>query len=227
MRQSKLLATWLLLSLVATLVLLPVSAFADSDENSGHGEKDKHAKQIVGYFIEWGVYARQYFVKNIVSSGSASKLTTINYAFGNVTNNQCAIADSWADYDMFYDASNSVDGVSDTWDAGALRGNFNQLKKLKALYPNIKVVISLGGWTLSGGFSSAAQPANVSNFVKSCISLFITDPRWAGVFDGIDIDWEYPAACGLQCGVPEDTRNFTGMLAEFRKQLDTVRPGCC
>ncbi|WP_043433567.1 fibronectin type III domain-containing protein, partial [Cystobacter fuscus] len=41
---------------------------------------------ILGYFAQWGVYGRNYHVKNIVTSGSASKLTHINYAFGNVTN---------------------------------------------------------------------------------------------------------------------------------------------
>jgi chitinase len=45
------------------------------------------------------------------------------------------------------------------------------------------------------------------------------------VFDGIDIDWEYPVACGLACGRPEDRENFTGLLAEFRRQLDAIRPG--
>jgi chitinase len=188
-------------------------------------EFEKDQKQVVGYFIEWGVYGRQYFVKNIVSSGSAAKLTTLNYAFGNVTNNQCALADTYADYDKFFDATQSVNGTADSWDATALRGNFHQLQELKKLYPNIKVVISLGGYTLSSGFSSAAQPANVSSFVSSCISTFLTDPRWAGVFDGFDIDWEYPDACGMQCGVPADTQNFTGMLAEFRRQLDLLRPG--
>jgi len=43
-------------------------------------------KNVVGYFAEWGVYARQYFVKNIVTSGSAAKLTHILYAFGNTSN---------------------------------------------------------------------------------------------------------------------------------------------
>jgi chitinase len=47
----------------------------------------------------------------------------------------------------------------------------------------------------------------------------------AGIFDGIDIDWEFPAADGLFPGRPEDTQNFTLMLAEFRRQLDAVRPG--
>jgi chitinase len=150
----------------------------------------------MGYFVEWGVYGRQYFVKNIETSGTAAKLNYINYAFGNVTNGQCAIGDSYADYDMAYTAANSVDGVADTWDAGALRGSFNQLRKLKKLHPGLKVIWSFGGWTWSGGFGQAA--ANATAFANSCYNL-VEDPRWADVFDGIDIDWEYPNACGLSC----------------------------
>src|SRR4051812_22121404 len=80
-------------------------------------------KNVVGYFAEWGVYQRAYFVKNLVSSGSAAKMTHLLYAFGNTTGGQCSIGDSYADYDMAYTAANSVDGVADTWDAGALRGS--------------------------------------------------------------------------------------------------------
>ena len=150
----------------------------------------------LGYFVQWGVYQRNYHVKNVQTSGSADKLTHINYAFGNVTNGQCALGDTYADYDKFYDAASSVDGTADTWDAGALRGNFNQLRKLKAMHPGLKVIFSFGGWTWSGGFGQAA--ANPAAFAESCYNL-VEDPRWADVFDGIDIDWEYPNACGLTC----------------------------
>ena len=88
-------------------------------------------KRVVGYFAEWGVYGRNYHVKNIETSGSAAKLTHILYAFGNTTGGRCAIGDSYADYDKAYTAAGCVDGVADTWDTGALRGNFNQLRKLK------------------------------------------------------------------------------------------------
>ncbi|MEV6983327.1 glycosyl hydrolase family 18 protein [Sphaerisporangium sp. NPDC051017] len=152
--------------------------------------------KLLGYFVEWGIYGRNYHVKNIDTSGSAAKLGYINYAFGNVTNGQCTIGDTWADYDRAYSAAESVDGVADTWDNGALRGSFNQLRKLKAKYPNLKVLWSFGGWTWSGGFAQAA--ANPTAFANSCYNL-VEDPRWADVFDGIDIDWEYPNACGLTC----------------------------
>jgi len=38
----------------------------------------------VGYFVQWGIYGRQYFVRNLDTSGAAAKLTHINYAFTNL-----------------------------------------------------------------------------------------------------------------------------------------------
>lgn len=205
-------------------------------------------KRVIGYFTQWGIYGRNYRVKNIDTSGSAAKLTHINYAFGNVRNNRCEVGivqpsdpntgaggDAFADYTKAFGAGESVSGAADTWDQ-PLRGNWNQLKQLKAKYPGLKVLISLGGWTWSRGFASAARPENRQAFVASCIDAYIrgnlpvTDGAGgtaaaAGVFDGIDLDWEYPAACGLTCGTPEESANFTALLAEFRSQLNAVRPG--
>lgn len=150
----------------------------------------------LGYFAEWGVYpARNYQVKNIDTSGSASKLTHINYSFGNVIGGKCTIGEAFPAIEKSMTAAESVDGVADTWDA-PVRGNFNQLLKLKKKYPHIKVLYSFGGWTWSGGFGEASR--NLPAFVDSCYNL-LKDPRWAGLFDGIDIDWEYPNACGLSC----------------------------
>ncbi|MGW7818504.1 glycosyl hydrolase family 18 protein [Streptomyces puniciscabiei] len=171
-------------------------------------------KVKLGYFTEWGIYGRNYNVKNLVTSGSAAKITHINYAFGNVTNGQCAIGDSYADYDKAFTADQSVSGVADTWDQ-PLRGNFNQLRELKAKYPNLKVLWSFGGWTWSGGFAQAA--ANPAAFAQSCYNL-VKDPRWADVFDGIDIDWEYPNACGLSCDT-SGAAAFKNVMAALRAKF--------
>jgi len=219
-----------------------ISAATVADSGGGAG------KRVIGYFTQWGIYGRNYRVKNIDSSGSAAGLTHINYAFGNVRNNRCEVGvtqpsdantgaggDAFADYSKAFAAAESVSGSADSWDQ-PLRGNWNQLKQLKAKHAGLKVLISLGGWTWSRGFSSAARPENRQAFVASCIDAYIrgnlpvTDgaggPAAAlGVFDGIDIDWEYPVACGIACGAPEDNANFTALLAEFRRQLDAVRPG--
>ncbi|MDT0404428.1 MULTISPECIES: glycoside hydrolase family 18 protein [Streptomyces] len=151
--------------------------------------------KVIGYFTEWGTYDRKYYVKNIDTSGSAAKLTHINYAFGNVTGGKCAIGDSYAATERAYTAAESVDGVADTWDQ-PLRGTFNELRELKKKHPGLKVLWSFGGWTWSGGFGEAAK--NPEAFARSCYDL-VENSKWADVFDGIDIDWEYPNACGATC----------------------------
>nr|WP_309055555.1 glycoside hydrolase family 18 chitinase [Streptomyces sp.] len=189
----------------------PASAAANVRTTGGGGGQPVPNAVKMGYFTNWGVYGRNYHVKNIVTSGSAPKITHINYAFGNVTGGKCTIGDAFADYDKAYTADQSVDGVADTWDQ-PLRGNFNQLRKLKKAYPHIKVIWSFGGWTWSGGFGQAVQ--NPAAFAQSCYDL-VEDPRWADVFDGIDLDWEYPNACGLTCD--------TSGPAAFKNMMQAMR----
>ncbi|MGW0294548.1 glycoside hydrolase family 18 protein [Streptomyces tuirus] len=167
--------------------------------------------KVIGYFTEWGTYDRKYYVKNIETSGSGGKLTHINYAFGNVTGGKCAMGDGYAATDRAYTAAESVDGKADTWDQ-PLRGNFNQLRKLKQKHPNLKVLWSFGGWTWSGGFGEAAK--NPAAFAQSCYDL-VENSKWADVFDGIDIDWEYPNTCGATCD--------TSGKAAFRNLMQALR----
>ncbi|WP_033309709.1 glycoside hydrolase family 18 protein [Streptomyces iakyrus] len=167
--------------------------------------------KVIGYFTEWGTYDRKYYVKNIETSGSGSRLTHINYAFGNVTGGRCAMGDGYAATDRAYTAAESVDGKADTWDQ-PLRGNFNQLRKLKQKHPDLKVLWSFGGWTWSGGFGEAAK--NPAAFAQSCYDL-VENSKWADVFDGIDIDWEYPNTCGATCD--------TSGKAAFRNLMQALR----
>ncbi|WP_348945675.1 glycoside hydrolase family 18 protein [Chitinibacter sp. FCG-7] len=200
--------------------------------------------QSVMYFTAWGKHNSQFYVKNLDVSGAAGKITVLEYAFGNVKDNRCVVGVDKAgvgaagdDYWNPVDAAFTLDGKEDQGDNG-LYGHWNQLKQLKKKYPNLKVVISLGGWTWSKYFSDAALPANREAFVKSCVDAYIKGnvPNQegkvvpglaAGVFDGFDIDWEYPASAGNDGNIvrPEDTQNFTALLAEFRKQIDAVKPG--
>jgi chitinase len=101
-------------------------------------------------------------------------MTHVNYAFADIgANLKCASADPFADYNKAVDAAESVDGVADPTAAGTLRGSFNQLRKLKQQFPHLKVLISIGGWTLSTNFSDAALPANRAAFVASCIDMYL------------------------------------------------------
>jgi chitinase len=185
---------------------------------------------VIGYFTEGGAKSGHYTVKDLITSGAAERLTELDYAFGRVADNQCQVADPETALNHAYTAAESVNGQADPDSPGELRGTFHQLQELKRLYPRLRVVISFGGWGQSAGFSSAAQPDHVRDFVRSCVHTFIEGYfapgiHAPGVFDGIDIDWEYPVSGGVTPGLPEDTKNFTSMAAEFRKQLDAVRPG--
>lgn len=219
------------------------AATGGSSPSTNDGGASPSSHEIVGYFAQWGIYQRAYRVKDVDTSGAAQRLTVINYAFGNVVNGKChmvtqlGVGDAFADYQKGFTATESVNGIADSWDQ-KLKGNFNQLKELKKKYPKLKVLISLGGWTWSKGFSDAAlTEASRSTLVSSCIDMYIRgdlpildgEPAGgsgaaAGVFDGIDIDWEYPAAPGNDGNVfrPEDSANFTALLAEFRRQLDAL-----
>lgn len=157
--------------------------------------------------------------------------------------------DAWADYQKGFGAADSVDGVGDAWGwpqwddprqgkSGPLKGNFNQLKKLKAKYPHLKVYVSLGGWTWSKWFSKASETdALRKQLVASCIDVYIKGNLpfdsgsnaggagvGAGVFDGIDIDWEFPGVIGQPYNTVSaaDKQNYTLLLAEFRRQLDAI-----
>jgi chitinase len=190
----------------------------DHDRDEHHGRK-----KIVGYFPQWGVYGN-FFVKNLISSGSASLLTHLDYAFANVQNNQCASFDTWADYQNPLTADQTVDGQADSQAPNAFVGNFHQLKELKKLYPHLKIIMSIGGGSSDpNAFSMAALPKNRKSFVKSCVDMYVQGNfapglHEPGIFDGLDIDWEFPAT-------EADKENFTTLLTEFRDQLDVVRPG--
>jgi chitinase len=189
------------------------------------------------FFANWDRYARGYFVNQI----PADKLNVIDYAFAFISpTGGCTLSDGWSDYQApTWSGANSVDGVADdpSNPNQHLFGNFNQLLKLKAAHPGLRVEISIGGWTGSTYFSDvAATAASRQAFVASCIDLFIRGNLptggWpeqsgglgaaAGLFDGINVDWEYP---GTDPGngahhSPADVHNATLLLQEFRRQLD-------
>ena len=180
------------------------------------------SRMIVGYFAQWAIYQRDYLVKNVEDSGAAKAMNVMNYAFAAPDASlRCVSLDPFADYGKAFSASESVDGVADT-SSQSLKGNFNQILKLKARHPHLRVLLSLGGWTESTYFSDAALAVNRKAFVQSCIDTFMRG-NTAGVFDGFDVDWEYPASCGLTCNFrPEDQDNFPALLTEFRTQLEEL-----
>jgi chitinase len=184
-----------------------------------------------GYFPQWGIYARAFFVKDIPAG-----YDRIYYAFNNPNGgggkaqfgvSQAGVGDQWADYG---------DPLSGEVYNAPLKGNFHALQ-LK--YGGKGVSLSVGGWTWSDGFYPGATAANRSAMVASYIDAVVKGniPNVAGqggpgtlvnTFDGIDLDWEYPGTCGNNpsCAASSaDKANYTALVKEFRTQMDAAKPG--
>lgn len=91
----------------------------------------------------------------------------------------------------------------------------HQIAALKEQNPDLKVILSIGGWG-SGRFSEmAADSTNRASFAADC-------KRVIDEFnlDGVDIDWEYPtqSSSGISSS-PEDTDNYTLLMRDIRGQI--------
>jgi chitinase len=175
---------------------------------------------LVGYFPQWGLYNQpQYLVKNLISGTETPLVDQINYAQGFVTNGHCSIADPNADLNYTFTAAQTVDGTPDS-PSQPFRGNLHQLQELKRKFPHIHIIISLEG--RGSDFAIDAQPENREAFVASCVDIFLKGNFAPGItvpnlFDGIDVDWEYPHE--------PDADNYKALLLELRRQMDALRPG--
>jgi chitinase len=183
-------------------------------------QEPRQGKILGGYFEEWSIYYAGYNIANLQQNGVANNLTHLIYAFANVTTTPspaCSIADSWADYQTPY--LPSVSGVAY---AGPIYGNFAAIQQLKQLHPKLKVLISMGGASgpnLAAFVTASSTEAGRQALVSSCINMFVQGNIAPGIsapglFDGFNIDWEFPTAT--------DTQNFTALLKEFRTQLDAL-----
>jgi len=178
------------------------------ESRSGSG----HPTRVVGYLASWGVRSKGTRIAEL----PAKDLTHIFYAFANISDDgRVILGDPCVDI-----------GVCATGAPLGPGGNFAELESLKKRYPHLKLVISIGGWTRSGKFSDAAlTDSSRRRFAESAIDVYIR--QRPGLFDGIDLDWEFPVAGGMKGNVerPEDKANFTLLLAELRRQLDLWRLG--
>ncbi|HMI01968.1 MAG TPA: glycoside hydrolase family 18 protein [Pedobacter sp.] len=119
-----------------------------------------------------------------------SYVTHINYAFGHV--------------------NNTFDGIR--------IDNENRLKSLTGLKknaPQLKIMLSVGGWG-SGRFSEMAATAeNRKKFAEDCLRV-VNEFK----LDGIDIDWEYPTSNAAKISSsPDDTQNYTLLMQEIRNKI--------
>ena len=138
-----------------------------------------------------------------------SKYSILNYSFF-----QC-------------DSSGNVFGTDEWADSVLLRGRYDWGSPVQpAYFPNtslidmahvwgVRVMVSIGGWTLSEYFPSvAADPVKRAHFAQECVRV-LREYK----FDGIDIDWEYPGYADHR-GTPADKENYTLFMKAIRDSID-------
>jgi chitinase len=107
-----------------------------------------------------------------------------------------------------------LDGNQLSFDSVTDKQALQRLVALKKQYPQLKVMLSLGGW---GGCETCSDIFNTAEnrkaFAKS--TLAIIEGYQA---DGIDLDWEYPTVSGFPGHkyAAYDRANFTALIQELR-----------
>lgn len=130
----------------------------------------------------------------IVTEKDAKALDLINIAFAHVINGECV-----------WESSDAADNMA----------------RLRAINPDLKFILSVGGWS-AGGFSEAASTEEGRAAFAMTATRLVDDYQ----LDGIDIDWEYP--CISMAGIkasPDDKVNFTRYLQAIRDELDKLEGG--
>ncbi|MFL5728172.1 MAG: glycoside hydrolase family 18 protein [Cytophagaceae bacterium] len=175
----------------------------------GFKASSQNCKEIIGYYPSWQWYNRAELLSP--DNLNYKQYTIINYAFfapddnGNIWG-----TDAWADsvllrgkYDWSspvqpaYIANTSLIDIGHAW--------------------GVKIIPSIGGWTLSDKFPMiAADSVKRHRFASQCAELIRSFH-----FDGIDIDWEYPGYTDHK-GTPADKKNFTLFMQAIRDSIDAV-----
>ncbi|HYX38881.1 MAG TPA: glycoside hydrolase family 18 protein [Oligoflexus sp.] len=207
-------------SMAFVLGLMPLGATGATTE------VDRQPNVVAAYYTEWSVYARQFGVEKI----PFSKITHLLYAFLPICgpNESLKTMNPNGHALLLHECQGRQDfevTIHDTWAAlGATHNNYGKLQQYKQQYPHLKVLISIGGWSLSDPFHYLVKtPASRAVFIQSVVRFLEQNP----VFDGADLDWEYPGGDGPNpaLGASDDGENFVALVQELRVALDKAGNG--
>jgi chitinase len=201
---------WRIILVAALAALLPACG-GGSRATTTPQPASASAPRVIGYLAGWGVRTKGTRIADL----PGAELTHIIYAFARIADDgRLTLSDPCLDI-------GDCDSTATPARQPADGGNFAELRRLKTRFPHLKLLMAVGGWSGSGKFSDVALTADSrATFTRSAVDLVIR--RWPGLFDGIDIDWEYPVRGGLATNVtrPEDRVNFTLLLQALRSELD-------
>lgn len=208
----------------------------------------RHKHDVIVYFASWHLLENNPRFHGEVAGLPWNKVSYVNHAFWCVEPIESPEISSFARKEMHKDVRKRFHIVSmrpeadfgnqeeSSIVAGLPKNHFAQYAHFSPKYPQVSILISIGGWTRSGFFSEMAYTQEGrASFIASCLELMDTY-SWIG---GIDIDWEYPAGslngerssdpsdsddqgCPIWGTAAEDRANFAALLSELRVAMDNA-----
>ncbi|WP_187820799.1 glycoside hydrolase family 18 protein [Pasteuria penetrans] len=177
------------------------------EEGKEEEQGKKNPKRIVAYYPYWVDKKNK---PEIYELRLPSRLTHLIYALARVQKEgKITPSNTYIDMERpFYGGGERQ-----------LLGNYGQLAILKQRYPKLSLLLLLAGspTETEGGFAAAAAtPESRQQFCWNVIQYL---RRWS-IFDGIDIDWEFPTEHdNPQSGGELDRVNFTLLMKTLRDYL--------
>lgn len=172
---------------------------------------------IVTYYTSWSVFERNFMPEDV----DVTQLTHINYAFSDLcwkgfssSGRPCQNPNIPLQADYVFDGEMVIgDGEVDI-------DNMARLNALKADNPNLKLIVSVGGWSWSDHFSRIAMEEKTRRAFANSVVDFLREYD----LDGLDVDWEYPVADGEPDNSrdPKDKENYPLMMKVLREALDAA-----
>ncbi|MCQ2558123.1 MAG: glycosyl hydrolase family 18 protein [Oscillospiraceae bacterium] len=209
-------------------------------------EESPMKHQVIVYFANWRLNESAEFFHGEVSGIPWDSVSSVNHAFWAVepvegteeTSFQRRASGAGARTEFRIVSLNPDMDLNDTepskLNPELPRNHFAQYAAMSEKYPDVDIMLSIGGWTRCGFFSEMAYTAEGrASFISSCLDVMQQYP-W---LDGIDIDWEYPAGsrdgertpgdeedqgCPIFGSAKEDRSNFTSLLRELRAAMDAA-----
>lgn len=213
--------------------ILDTSRYPQQLKQQNQPYTNSSGKMVGAYFVEWDTYEQNFQVADI----PAQNLTHVFYAFIPICGPnqslkeaapqsysklaaQCAgkpdftvvVHDKFAALERPYPGDTTKQ---------QLKGIFAELYRLKKAHPDLKILPSVGGWTLSDPLYSIGTNAQArATFVASIIEMI----QIYDFFDGVDIDWEFPGGGGLNpaLGTEHDGAGFALLMQDLRQAMNSL-----
>ncbi len=168
----------------------------------------------MGYYSQWSIYSPNIHIRDLPTH----LMTHLVYKSADLTKEgDVILGDSYADIEFLYPGADRND---------QFLGSFGQLIKVKERQPELKAIISIGGWGRSEHFSTLASSKNGRiKLAKSAIQFM---QKYQ--FDGIEIDWQFPiyraSSTKITSYRKEDAKHLNLLLAELKRQCEQLNIDC-